>query len=148
MPKLVACGGRDSAYIGLLIDSEDPLTDIDKAWAHLAKRDRWQRPRGASDGQVLFMTTCMETWIVADRKALHQHYGKCLQESALPKLEGLEDSNGNDVQDALEHATRDCDEPYAKGTKSFQILGKLDPEVMEGLLPGFRRARHTLATRL
>ena len=163
MPKLVACGGRDSAYgkfktkhanssgsayIGLLIDSEDPLGDIDRAWAHLAKRDGWQRPPGASDCQVLFMTVCMETWIVADRDALRQHYGQHLQESALPRHEGLEDRSRSDIQKALVHATRDCLEPYAKGPKAFQILGKLDPEVIEDLLPSFRRARHTLVTYL
>ena len=47
MPKLVACGGRGAAfdhfltahgariageYIALLIDSEDPMTDIEAAW--------------------------------------------------------------------------------------------------------------------
>ena len=50
MPKLVACGGRDAAfdrfqtaletalageYVALLIDSEDPMADIEAAWAHL-----------------------------------------------------------------------------------------------------------------
>ena len=48
MPKLVACGGRGAAfdrfktahevageYVALLIDSEDPMTDIEAAWKHL-----------------------------------------------------------------------------------------------------------------
>jgi hypothetical protein len=99
MPKLVACGGRNAAFddfkvalasarkddrVFLWIDSEDPVADIEATWQHLKARDGWTRPRGATDEQVLFMTTCMETWIVADRATLAEHYGADLQESALP----------------------------------------------------------------
>jgi len=90
LPRLTACGGRDAAfgdfqtghatkgnsdYVALLIDSEEPLDDLEAARQHLHRRDGWERPAGASDEQVLFMTTCMETWIVADRKTLAEHYG-------------------------------------------------------------------------
>ena len=78
MPRLTACGGRGSAfddfktaharlkignYIAMLIDSEDPVADLEKTWDHLNSRDQWDKPAGATDEQVLFMTTCMETWI-------------------------------------------------------------------------------------
>ena len=67
MPRLVACGGRGAAfdhfktahetaiageYVALLIDSEDPMADIEAAWAHLKARDGWDQPLGASDAQV------------------------------------------------------------------------------------------------
>ena len=76
-------GGRRSAYedfeshvatagsgdfVGLLVDSEDTVADIEKPWVHLRQRDKWAKPDGATDDQVLFMTTCMETWIAADRR--------------------------------------------------------------------------------
>lgn len=32
-----------------------------------ANEKNWDPPTGATDNQVLLMTTCMETWIVADR---------------------------------------------------------------------------------
>ena len=94
MPKLTASGGRDSVYndfktaqagasgqdyIAMLVDSEDTVKDLHSPWAHLLQRGGWHMPPGATDEQVLLMTTCMETWIAADRSALSAHYGKCLQ---------------------------------------------------------------------
>ena len=163
MPRLKACGSRQSAYenfvaiyasqssldyIALLIDSEDPVANIDETWRHLNQRDGWQRPAGAQNDQVLFMVTCMETWIVADRQTLNQHFGSPLQTSALPPLNNLEGRSRQDVQDRLERATRDCPGPYSKGPKSFEILGKLNPDVLEQRLPSFRRARRILSDKL
>jgi hypothetical protein len=101
MPRLYACGARDSAfddfkighaenvsgdYVAMWIDSEDPLADLEKTWDHLKHRDNWTRPAGATDQQVLFMTTCMETLAVADHAALTAHYRQELHTSALPPL--------------------------------------------------------------
>ena len=150
MPRLKACGSRQSAYenfvaiyasqssldyIALLIDSEDPVTNIDETWRHLNQRDGWQRPAGAQNDQVLFMVTCMETWIVADRQTLNQHFGNPLQTSALPPLDNLERRSRQDVQDRLERATRNCPGPYTKGPKSFEVLGKLNPDVLDSASP-------------
>ena len=69
MPRLSACGGRNSVfdhfktahaqrqqgdYIAMLVDSEDPVGDVEKTWAHLKTRDNWDKPAGADDEQVLF----------------------------------------------------------------------------------------------
>ena len=163
MPRLKACGSRQSAYenfvaiyasqssldyTALLIDSEDPVTNIDETWRHLNQRDGWQTPPGAQDDQVLLMVTCMETWIVADRQTLNQHFGNPLQTSALPPLDNLEGRSRQDVQDRLESATRHCPVPYSKGRNSFEILGKLSPDVLEQRLPSFRRARRILSDKL
>ena len=163
MPTLRVCGSRNSAYdnfrdahanaaatdyTALLVDSEDPVADLDATWRHLRQRDGWPRPPGAADEQVLLMTTCMETWIVADRDTLAAHYGPCLQPSALPPTNNLESRRRNDVQRSLERATRSCAAPYAKGPHSFAILGRLTPSTLESLLPSFRRARRILDGRL
>jgi hypothetical protein len=131
----------------LLIDSEDPVDDPDKTWTHLKKRDDWDRPSGATDEQVLFMTTCMETWIVADRASLREHYRDKLQENALPPVYNLENRSRQDVQDKLLRATRDCPNKYSKGKRSFEILGKLDPEALRSL-PSFARAIRILQEKL
>lgn len=153
MPRLSACGGRGSAfddfktayahqkpgdYIAMLIDSEDPIADIEKTWDHLKTRDNWDRPDGAEDTHVLLMTTCMETWIVADRAALREHYGHRLKENVLPPLVDLENRNRHDVHDKLVHATRDCSNAYAKGKRSFVVLGTLNPSALNSL-PSFAR---------
>lgn len=53
------CGGRNGAfgdfktahakakpgdYIAMVIDSEDPLADVEESWGHLRGRDRWVKP--------------------------------------------------------------------------------------------------------
>lgn len=162
MPKLVACGGRDSAfddfkiahanknnsdYVAMLIDSEDPLNNLD-AWEHLKIRDRWDKPLDSEDDQVLFMTTCMETWIVADQDALAKHYGSKLQKNALPPLFNLESRSRQDIQNDLFHATRDCSNAYKKGKRSFNVLEKLSPPELELHLMSFVRVKNILENRL
>jgi hypothetical protein len=160
MPRLFASSSRGEAfndfqrelgkatasYIALWIDSEDPLNDRENTWEHLSVRDNWERPPGAADDQVLFMTTCMETLIVADRTALKEHYGAKLQDSALPPVTDLESRRRHDVQDKLAHATRNCSNPYAKGKRSFEILAKLNPDTLQTHLPSFARTRRILDT--
>jgi hypothetical protein len=163
MPRLTACGGRQTAfedfktahtqsglgdYVGMLIDSEDPVADIEQTWAHLKVRDNWNRPNGAADDQVLFMATCTETWISADRESLKAHYGQHLQESALPPLVNLEERNRHEIQDQLLRATRNCSNSYAKGKRSFDVLGKLDPLVLKDNLPSFARVERVLKAKL
>ncbi|MDD5198212.1 MAG: DUF4276 family protein [Terrimicrobiaceae bacterium] len=163
LPRLSACGGRDSAFddfktahsdakpghfVAMLIDSEDPMADIEKAWSHLKTRDNWEKPEGAEDEQVLFMTTCMESWIVADRETLKAHYGHNLQENALPPTNGLESRGRADVHTKLEHATRNCTNAYKKGKRSFVVLGELNPTTLEPLLPSFARSKRILNDKL
>ncbi len=155
IPRLVACGGRESAFkkfkidhagasgedfVALLIDSEEPVSDVEATWQHASKRDGWDRPPGAEDSQVLFMTTCMETWIMADPRTLEKHFGQHLQKSALLPGPGLEQRNRREILKALERATRNCPAPYKKGPKSFEVLGKLAPDMLQEYLPSFRRA--------
>ena len=164
-PRLVACGGRGAtydrfatahlngpaAYVAKWLDSEEPMTDIEHAWRHLQNVQsvpKWDKPEGANDDQVLFMTTCMETWIVADRVALKGHYGDKLQESGLPLLTHLEQRLRHDVQGKLIHATRDCSNAYTKGRRSFEILGELTPAALEKHLPSFVRVRRILNEKL
>lgn len=163
MPRLVPCGGRKSTlddfkarharsspgdYIAMLIDSEDPLTDLNVTWRHLRKRDKWAKPNGATDDQVLFMTTCMETWIVSDRDALKKHYRQDLNENSLPPLSNLEGRARGFVQGALSKATKNCSNCYEKGKRSFEVLGKLDPAILRQYLPSFDRAWRILDAKL
>ncbi|MFN0055415.1 MAG: DUF4276 family protein [Planctomycetales bacterium] len=163
MPKIVACGGRGATYrdfstahanapqgafVAMLIDSEDPVSDIDATWMHLKRRDRWEEPPGATDEQVLMMTTCMESWIVTDRTALENHYGADLQESALPSLQSLESRSRDSVLDSLQRATRNCQNAYQKGKRSFEIFGMLSPDNLLPHLPSFSRCERILGERL
>jgi hypothetical protein len=161
--RLIARGGRNSVYddfktahesapppdfVAMLIDSEDPIRHLEKPWTHLATRDGWSKPKGADDDQVLLMVTCMETWIVTDHKALEAHFGAALQQSALPALSKMETRARDAVQKGLVRATRNCKNAYAKGKRSFEILGKLDPEALAKHLPSFARVRRILDEKL
>jgi hypothetical protein len=163
MPRLFACGSRSATFeafkvalkshsendfLAMWIDSEEPLNDLEAAWAHLSARDQWVQPEGSFDKQVLFMTTCMETLCVADRKALQEHFKAGLQNSALPSLHNLESRNRHDIQEGLKHATRNCSNAYEKGKRSFEILGKLNPATLDQYLPSFTRTRRILDERL
>ena len=163
MPRLVARGGRSAAYrdfvhayrnakaggfVALLVDSEDPVADVEAPWAHLSARDGWKKPRDAEDEQVLLMTTCMETWIVSDQETLRAHYRSQLQQSALPALVDVESRRRDEIQDSLVHATRNCSNRYRKGKRSFTILGELKPDTLTTHLPSFARARRILMEKL
>jgi hypothetical protein len=162
MPRFVSCGGRDAVYddfktaheqsnadyVAMLIDSEDPFDDQERTWDHLRRRDNREQPDGSDDRQVLFMATCMETWIVSDRDTLRQHYGHNLQESALPPLDNLEQRSRQEVQESLKRATRRCQNAYRKGKRSFEVLGKLDPATLETHLAAFRRTKRILNEKL
>ena len=163
LPRLTACGGRTatfddfqtahatnrgSQFVAMLIDSAEPLKDLEATRQHLNDHDDWAAPVGASDEQVLFMTTCMETWIVSDRETLAAHYGSKLQKSALPSLTDLESKSRQEVQQKLAHATRKCTNSYRKGKRSFEILGKLSPTELENHLPSFRRVVRILGQEL
>ncbi len=162
MPRLTASGPRNAAFdafktahasrkpgefFAMLVDSEDPVADLEQPWTHLKKRDNWDRPAGAEDDHALLMTTCMETWIVADRQGLQKHYGHKLQESALPPLHALETRHRHDVHDKLERATRDCSNAYRKGKRSFEVLETLSAKALSQL-PSFARIIRVLKARL
>lgn len=163
---VVACGGRGNTYkrfktahatektsfIVLLVDSEDPVADITKPWKHLKERngDNWDRPTQASDEQVFLMTTCMETWIVADHATLQEHFHASqsakikrtpqpINVSQLPSLHALEEKHRDGVFDQLLRATSHCSNGYKKGTTSFELLGKLKPCTLRQTLPSFKR---------
>ncbi len=149
MPRIVACGGRQGAYDSfttaldagnstpmLLVDAERPVTDA-SAWEHLRKRDGWPRPGRAHENQCHLMAQLMESWFLADRRALKTFYGPEFHEKSLPSDPRVEQVPKADVLDGLARATRKTSKgPYDKGPTSFDILAEVDPSKVE------RSARH------
>ena len=141
--------GHDE-FLFMLIDSEDPIMNIYYTWDHLKNRkgDEWDKPAGASDDQVLFMTTCMESWIITDRDTLKVHYKHDLIENRLIPLDQIENRNRHFVHERLEKATENCSNSYAKGTRSFEVLERLNPETLREHLPSFDRIYYILKKKL
>lgn len=163
MPRIVASGPRHRTlkdfttahktaktgdFVAMLVDSEEPVSDVEKPWDHLRARDGWRKPTRAQDDQALLMVTSMETWIAADPAAVGHHFGKCLRLSALLPLEGLEQRGRQEVFEALQEASRDCPKPFAKGKASFDLLGAVSAKAIEPALPAFARTVRILRANL
>lgn len=157
LPRIVACGGRQSAYgrfcithnAGgnmslLLVDAEGPVMDA-SSWQHLCDRDGWTRPAGATDDQCHLMVEVMESWFLADKIALISFYGQGFHGNALPGNLRAEDVPKADVFSGLNQATRSTQKgAYRKGAGSFDILARIDPGAVEAVAPHARRFLDTL----
>ena len=78
----------------------------------------------------------MESWFLADRKALGEFYGPGYQENALSPNQPVEQVAKQDVLDGLVQATRSTKKGrYDKGAHSYEILAKLDPEKVKNASP-------------
>lgn len=148
MPSIVGCGGRteafdvfvnavskpepDTTYL-LLVDSEDLVKSA--PWEHLKTRvgDGWQRPDNATDEQVHFMATCMETWLIADIENLKSFFGKGFNEKALLAGNNTENRARDKQKEVLENASKDCKTKFKKGDVSFEILATTSPEKLRFL---------------
>ena len=123
LPKVRASGPRNDAFDDfqtalkqgrthpiLLVDSEDLVKEANSpndpsgAWNHLISRDKWQRPKAASDDQAQLMVTTMETWLVADPNAVIKHFPG-MNDKKLPAGVDLEGRTKKDILAALEKAT-------------------------------------------
>lgn len=152
-PRVIACGGRQSAYnqfclahaedradTCLLVDAEDVVPSVPPfdPWAQVEARpgDRWQRPRGATDEQLQLMAVCMETWLLADCNALKAVLGPKLDESKLPPVDsGLETVAKDRIYDALDKATKPTPSgAYRKGAHLFKVLACVSPSKLRILL--------------
>ena len=160
LPKVVVCGPRTNAFTRfkaalhdrkegdypiLLADSEDPIAAIHQpsnafgAWQHLAKRDKLRRPRTAKGDQAQLMATAMETWLVADPNALSSYFPG-MNQGALPANANLETLQKQDVMTVLNRAASNSPKRrYDKGRDSFELLGRVDPAVLQAKLLHFQR---------
>ena len=150
MPRVVRGGPRDQTFHRfataianpdservplLLVDSEGSVQAGHSVWKHLQTRDKWNQPGGAGEDQAFLMVQLMETWFLADRAALKKHFGEQFKETALKRWPQLEAVRKKTVLDALEKATTNCSNPYAKGKVSFELLEKINPTLVEAACP-------------
>lgn len=120
----------------LLVDSEGPVTLGHTVWQHLKARDNWDKPNGASNDQAFMMVQVMETWFIADREMLQQYFGANFRANQIREWPALEAVPKNVVFEALDRATANCGKKrYAKGKVSFELLSRLNPDMVEGACP-------------
>lgn len=159
MPRIVACGSRENAYERfktalqdghripmLLVDAEGPLTGAGP-WEHLRRQDGWRCPGGATDDHCHLMVQVMESWFLADKRALKLFYGPAFRERSLPGNPSVEDVAKDDILAGLARASRNTKKgSYTshKGPHSFRILGEIRPSRLEGAAPHAKRLLDTL----
>ena len=159
LPRVVACGSRHQAYDRfcsavahqpgdfnvLLVDSEGPVQAA--PWEHLAQRDGWSRPSGASDESAHLMVQMMESWFLADRDCLARYFGNGFNANALPAPQkAIEDISKEDLERALGESPRQSSKRrYAKGRDSFALLGQIDAAKVIVASPHARRLVEALS---
>ena len=159
LPEVIACGGRSDAFqefkrvvggespVMLLVDSESAVSpeNSDHPWAHLAEQenDGWKKPKGARDDDVCLMVRCMEAWILADPKALAEHYEIGHDEDELQKLDGLSVESVSPSVAVKRHLNFVADKggrsKYHKTRDGFALIGKIDPFRLEKSSPHAKR---------
>lgn len=156
MPRIKLCGSRYNAYSKFKKESEDSqdvilLVDAEatvatnQPWEHLKKEDGWERPDGTTDEQCHLMVQVMESWFLADKKTLKEYYRKGFNINALPKNPNIENIPKEDVIKGLNNATKNTQMgKYNKGSHSFEILARLDPEKVRKASPYADRFIKTL----
>lgn len=145
-PRFFICGNGRSAYdqfvaawkqgdpgvrYFLLVDSESPVADASKPWLHLSSRRDCPLPDGAESEQCHLMTQAIEAWLVADRAALAQHYGKNFDEKPLPPVREAESRAASELVECLKRASKKTAAGgYRKG-HAPAILALLNPTTVE-----------------
>ncbi len=119
----------------LLVDAEDAVLAGHSVWQHLKTRDGWEQPLGAAADQAFLMVRVMETWFIADRGLLGRYFDAQFRPQHVPQWPSLEEVDKAAVFAALDRATAGCRKPYRKGKVSFELLGQLDPALVQGACP-------------
>lgn len=159
LPKVIACGSRGDAHKRfrkalseetssetpfLLVDSEYPVKDSHSSWQHLQSRDKWQRPKEATEDRAHLMVQCMESWFLADVDALKSYFGNDFRPDRIREREDIENIAKENVITQLKSASQDCKKgAYDKGSHSFAILESIDPE---NVIRRSRRAKRLIDT--
>ncbi len=118
-------------HVILLVDSEGPVSE--SVWEHLKKQDSWDSS-GFPDESAHLMVQSMETWFLADKKALAGFYGQDFALSSLPPRENIEEIPKEDVKKGLAKASRNTlKKSCHKTDHAFDILALIDPKKLDNI---------------
>jgi len=138
------CNGLAShpeAWNIVLLDSEIP--DSGRLFEELRQRRDWKPPEGSGDlsARVFWMIQVMESWFLADPKALEIFYGQGFQGNVLPgDPRNVEKIPKADVLSSLKRATQGTKKgPYHKTKHAPGIFGRIDPSKVRAAAPHCRK---------
>lgn len=145
--RLLPCGSRNETWkrfrgavtadprqvAVLLVDAEAEVGS-DPAH-HLQTREGWDLA-DVPDADVHLMVQIMETWLVADPRALADYYGRDFRSSSLPSHTNLERVRKSRIERSLQNATRATGKgAYHKIKHGSDLLGLVDPEIVRKRCP-------------
>jgi len=96
------------------------------------------------------MVQCLETWLLADWESLQQKYDRprpCFRTTKLKKWPNLEKIPRNTLQDAIEHATANCRNPYSHADGNV-LIAVVDREKLKTRLSSVKRLFKDFAERI
>ena len=149
--RLVMCGSRDQTFrafrnwtrefpddlVFLLVDAEQPVFASPRE--HLAAREPWDLS-STSDDHCHLMVQVMESWFLADVKALEAFYGHHFGSRQIPARQNVEEVPKAEVEAALKNATSKTQKgEYHKIRHGPAILESLDPEKVRARAPHCER---------
>ncbi len=123
----------------LLVDAETDAPSSVPVWEVVRNRpgDGWQRPNWASERHLYLMAHFVETWLLTDQDALQSFFRKGFDARGLPKT-NLETRSKNDVNHALERATRNAQRGSYKHGQAHEVIEIVRPEKVKALYHGKR----------
>jgi hypothetical protein len=125
-----------------LVDSERAV--IVPPREHLSKADRWNLA-DVSDDQVHLMVQAVEAWLIADREALADYFGKGFNDNPLPDRPSEEIPAGS-LKNVLNQAARKTNRGrYDEIADCPEILSQVDPAVVRAACPHCRHLFRVLS---
>jgi hypothetical protein len=157
---LILCGSRDDTFkafqqgvknypdanVFLLVDAEQPVAGSPRN--HLAAREPWDLSI-ATDEQCQLMAQVMESWFLADIRALEDFYKQNFGSKQIPARENVEEVDKEAVYAALKAATSKTQKgEYHKTQHAPAILESLDPARVRARAPHCARLFESLTEAL
>ena len=124
----------------MLVDSDDAVAENESARAFLQRKYKKWNLQTVKDEQCHLMVRIMESWFIADVKALKEFYGQGFKERAIPKNRNVETIEKERVENALQTATAKTKKAeYHKINHGAKILELVNPQKVREAAPHCRK---------
>lgn len=121
----------------LLVDSETDVPDGQKVWDTVRRRDKWSKPKWATECHLYLMVQFVEAWLLTDQDALKRFFGKDFDPKGLP-ITNLDQRSKEEIEAALEKATEKTLKGKYRHGQAHEIMLYVRPENVKSLRDGKR----------
>ena len=141
---LRSCRENPSDVNILLIDSEKPAPNAAEAIRALRSSSYWDANAApGEDERINFMVQAMESWFIADPRAMARHFGNGFGTGSLPNPQNAESISPNGLTDSIDQALRSIGgrrrKKYDKVSDGARLLALIDEATVRRNCPSFGR---------